>query len=72
MKMKRFMCAIITFVLMLSTLLAGCGSAGDDAGDKIRLRISVFQAGEGLKWIEDLAAEYEKINPNVIKNVIKF
>ncbi len=69
MKAKRFICAIITCVLMLSTLLAGCNPAGDDGG-KIRLRISVFQAGEGIAWLEDIAAAYEQENPNV-KIVIK-
>ena len=70
MKAKRIICAIITCVLMLSTLMAGCSPVGDDGGDKIRLRISVFQAGEGIEWLEKLAAAYEKENPNV-KVVIK-
>ena len=69
MKTKRFICAIICFVLMLSALV-GCTPAGMDTGDKIRLKVSVFQAGEGIKWLEDIAAEYEKVNPNV-KIVIK-
>ena len=71
MKVKKLIISIISFVLAFTTLISvvGCSPVGD-GGDKIRLKISVFQAGEGIKWLEDIAAAYELENPNV-KVVIK-
>lgn len=68
MKAKKLICTIISAILMLTMLVTGCSPAGmedEGGGDKIRLKISVFQAGEGIAWLESIAAEYEKENPNV-------
>ena len=70
MKIKKFMSMIMVFALIVSTLLAGCGPAGmtndDDPSDgRTRLYVSVYKAGEGIKWLEDIAAAYEKENENV-------
>ena len=60
---------IISMALALTTLgsLAACGPKGPVLKDgQVLLKISAFNGGYGLDWLDALKAEYMKNNPNVV------
>ena len=75
MKIKKWLS--LTLAAFMSLGFCACGPAGldddeiDDPNDtRTRLRVSVYKAGFGIDWLNAIAAEYEKENPNV-KVVVK-
>ena len=70
MKIKKWFSLALAGIMSLG--FVACGPAGleddekDDPNDtRTRLRVSVYQAGFGIEWLEAIAKAYEAENPNV-------
>lgn len=64
--MRKILAILLSVVAGLS--FSGCGAfqSDDDPNDgRTRVRISFFKAGFGDEWIKAIAAEYEKLHPDV-------
>ena len=70
-KMKKMLS--LTLALLMAGSMVACGSSGDGGwGDvsvgegQTLLKISPFNGGYGLAWLDALKEEYEKKNPDVV------
>lgn len=65
-KSKKILATCMVSIFMIGAF-AGCGGNADKLkpGKSVLLKISPFNGGYGLDWLDALAAEYEKENPEV-------